>query len=88
MLKCLYIAGPQGVQFGDFILSLYCLLGFKTEEPLVLMLCPITGIVLKKKAHVRYILINSNMTPRLTGHFSIFGFVFFVLQSLLGTMES
>ena len=27
---------------------------------------------------------NSNRTPRLYGHFSIFGFVFFVLKSLLG----
>ena len=28
--------------------------------------------------------LNSNMTPRLSGHFSIFGLVFFVLKSLLG----
>ena len=27
---------------------------------------------------------NSDMTPRLSGHFSIFGLVFFVLKSLLG----
>ena len=27
---------------------------------------------------------NSNMTPRLSGHFPIFGLVFFVLKSLLG----
>ena len=27
---------------------------------------------------------NSNMTPRLSGHFSMFGLVFFVLKSLLG----
>ena len=28
--------------------------------------------------------VNSNMTPRLSGHFCIFGSVFFVLKSLLG----
>ena len=28
---------------------------------------------------------NSNMTPRLSGHFSIFGLVFFVFKSRLGT---
>ena len=28
--------------------------------------------------------VNSNMTPRLSGHFSTFGSVFFVLKSLLG----
>ena len=27
---------------------------------------------------------NGNMTPRLSGHFSLFGLVFFVLKSLLG----
>ena len=31
----------------------------------------------------RSIYLNSNMTPRLSGHFSIFGLVFFVLKSLL-----
>ena len=31
----------------------------------------------------RSIYYNSNMTPRLSGHFSIFGLVFFVLKSLL-----
>ena len=33
-------------------------------------------------AHVRYAKI-SNMTPRLSGHFSVFGSLFFVLKSLL-----
>ena len=33
----------------------------------------------------RSIYLNSNMTPRLSGHFSIFGLVFFVLKSFLGT---
>ena len=28
--------------------------------------------------------LSSNMTPRLSGHFSIFGLVFFVLKFLLG----
>ena len=28
---------------------------------------------------------NSNLTPRLSGHFSIFGLVFFALKSRLGT---
>ena len=28
--------------------------------------------------------VHSNMTPRLSGHFSIFGLAFFVLKSLLG----
>ena len=32
----------------------------------------------------RSIYSNSNMTPRLSGHFSIFGLVSFVLSSLLG----
>ena len=32
----------------------------------------------------RAIYSNSNMTPRLSSHFSIFGLVFFVLNSLLG----
>ena len=31
----------------------------------------------------RSIYLNSNMTPRLSGHFSVFGLVFFVLKSLL-----
>ena len=36
------------------------------------------------KAHVRYIKIINNMTPRLSGHISIiFGLAFFVLKSLL-----
>ena len=35
-------------------------------------------------AHVRYIKILTWQTPRLSGHFSIFGLVFFVLKSLLG----
>ena len=35
------------------------------------------------KAHVRYIK-NSYMTPRLSGHFSTLGLVFFVLKSLMG----
>ena len=34
-------------------------------------------------AHGRYIK-NSNMTPRLSGHFSTFGLVFFVLKSPSG----
>ena len=29
-------------------------------------------------------ILNSNMTLRLSGHFSIFGLVFFVLKSFLG----
>ena len=40
----------------------------------------------------RSIYLNCNMTPRLSGHFSIFGLVFFVLKSLNSgnceTMES
>ena len=32
----------------------------------------------------RSIYSNSNMTPMLSGHFSIFGLVFFVLNPLLG----
>ena len=32
----------------------------------------------------RSIYLNSNLTPRLSGHFSIFGLVFFVLKSFLG----
>ena len=36
-------------------------------------------------ANVRYKnYLNSNMNPRLTGHFSIFGLVFFELRPLLG----
>ena len=35
------------------------------------------------KAHVRYIKI-CNITAMLSGHFSIFGLVFFLLNSLLG----
>ena len=33
----------------------------------------------------RSIYLNSNMTTRLSGHFSIFGLIFFVLKSLLAT---
>ena len=32
----------------------------------------------------RSIYLNSNMTRRLSGHFSVFGLVFFVFKSLLG----
>ena len=32
-------------------------------------------------------MLNSNMTPRLSGHFSIFVLVAFVLKSLLGTLR-
>ena len=32
----------------------------------------------------RSIYLNSNMTRRLSGHFSVFGLVFFVLKSFLG----
>ena len=35
----------------------------------------------------RSIYYNSNMNPRLSGHFSIFGLLFFVLKSLLGIVR-
>ena len=54
---------------------------------------PMEGLMMTSKSHnvktakdnsPRSIYLNSNMTRRLSGHFSIFGLVFFVLKSLLG----
>ena len=38
----------------------------------------------KIRLDIFFIQYNANMTPRLSGHFSIFGLVFVVLKSLLG----
>ena len=43
---------------------------------------PSLSLVFQNSARSKYQ--NSSMTPRLSGHFSIFGFVFFVRKSLLG----
>ena len=39
---------------------------------------------MSQKSPLRSLYYNSNMNPRLSGHFSIFGWAFFVLKSLLG----